>query len=104
MLSFHREIILVLTATVTILANDDARGFVYFDSDKSVTLEEPAGDNVNATMVDLVIIRGPGMYGIVNVPFEVIPELDENRDDLSPMQGSVTFQDLQVIHCLTIFG
>ena len=61
-----------------------------------MTLEEPSGDNANASKAYLVVMRGPGMYGVVNVPFEVIPEKVGNRNDLSPMQGTVTFQDQQV--------
>ena len=87
---------LYLAAIVTILANDDARGFIYFEMDDLITLNEPINGATGDTSVDLMISRGPGMYGVVNVPFEIVPELSENRNDLSPMQGIVSFQDRQV--------
>ena len=96
-LFFMTMTIFCFAATVTILANDDSRGFIYFNSDELVTLEEPSGDNLNNTFIRLVLLRGPGMYGVVNVPFEVVPEKIENQNDLSPMQGTITFQDLQVV-------
>ena len=87
---------LYLAAIVTILANDDARGFIYFEMDDLITLNEPMNGATGDTSVDLMISRGPGIYGVVNVPFEIVPELSENRNDLSPMQGIVSFQDRQV--------
>lgn len=85
-----------ISATVTILANDDAAGFIYLESVDLVTLDEPQTDGSGVTSVKITILCGPGMYGVVNVPYEIVPELEGNRDDLSPMQGSVTFQNKQV--------
>ena len=84
------------SATVTILANDDARGIVSFNSVDLVTLEEPSNDNVNTSIANLVVMRGPGMYGAVNVPFQVIPEKVENSNDLTPMLGTISFKDREV--------
>lgn len=81
---------------VTILANDDAAGFIYLESTDLLTLDEPSNEDLGVTTADIVIQRGPGMYGVVNVPYEIIPELEENRNDLSPMQGSITMDNKQV--------
>ncbi|XP_052793587.1 adhesion G-protein coupled receptor V1-like [Mya arenaria] len=89
-------------ATVTILANDDPAGFVYLESVDLITLDEPLRDGSLKSSVNIAVSRGPGMYGQVNVPFEVIPELEENRDDLSPMQGSITFENKQTSVMLTL--
>lgn len=81
---------------VTILANDDPAGFVYLESVELINLNEPVRSGSQPFTVDITVSRGPGMFGLVNVPFEIIPELEENRDDLSPMQGSITFENKQV--------
>jgi len=81
---------------VTILANDDPAGFVYLESVELINLNEPVRGGSQPFTVDITVSRGPGMFGLVNVPFEIIPELEENRDDLSPMQGSITFENKQV--------
>ena len=65
-----------------------------------MTLDEPTSDDTLVTSAEIVIQRGPGMYGVVNVPFEIVPEIETNRDDLSPMQGIATFQNEQVIYFL----
>ncbi|KAL4228132.1 hypothetical protein ACF0H5_013567 [Mactra antiquata] len=82
-------------ATVTILANDDSAGFVYFEDASILMLNEPGTSDVEQTSAEIVIERGPGMYGVVNVPYQIIPEIETNRDDLSPMQGTLTFEDTQ---------
>ena len=93
-----------LAAKVTILANDDSSGYVYFNSEELITLEEPTGNNQPSTFVDLVILRGPGMYGEVNVPFLVVPDKEDNKNDITPMQGTVIFKDKQVIYYFDIFN
>lgn len=44
----------------------------------------------------LKIIRGPGVYGTVNVPYKVTPEIASNTHDISPMQSIIVFTDRQV--------
>ncbi|VDI35962.1 G-protein coupled receptor 98 [Mytilus galloprovincialis] len=80
-------------ANVTILANDDASGSFSFETDTAVTVEETSGD-VKGVAV-LKVVRGPGIYGVVNVPYQVIPEQVSNVNDLSPMQSIIVFQDKQ---------
>lgn len=84
-------------ANITILANDGASGIVSFKSQDIVRIEESPGQNLTLNVAQLEVIRGPGIYGIVNVPFRIIPEKSENSADLTPTQGVVTFQDRQVI-------
>ena len=85
-----------ITATVTILANDDSSGSFSFETDTSVTIEETDGDTKGVAL--LKIVRGPGIYGVVNLPYQVIPDVLSNNNDLSPMQNIVVFQDRQVFH------
>ena len=92
-----------MSATVTILANDDAAGFIYLESVDLVTLDEPASDGSGVTSTEITILRGPGMYGVVSVPYEIVPEIEGNREDLSPMQGTITFQNKQVGWVLSYF-
>ncbi|CAG2257626.1 ADGRV1 [Mytilus edulis] len=80
-------------ANVTILANDDASGSFSFETDTAVTVEETSGDVKGVAM--LKVVRGPGIYGVVNVPYQVIPEQVSNVNDLSPMQSIIVFQDKQ---------
>ncbi|XP_060082724.1 adhesion G-protein coupled receptor V1-like [Ylistrum balloti] len=82
-------------ATVTILGNDGSSGIVSFDTDASITIEESGGDNSSVSIARLKVVRGPGVYGVVNVPFEIIPEFPDNTNDLSPVKGYATFQDKQ---------
>ena len=61
-----------------------------------MTLEEPSAGSTNASIANLVVMRGPGMYGAINVPFQVVPEKVGNSNDLTPMQGTIRFNDKEV--------
>ncbi|XP_069137444.1 adhesion G-protein coupled receptor V1-like isoform X2 [Argopecten irradians] len=82
-------------ATVTIMGNDGSSGIVSFDTDASMMIEEAGTDNSSNSVARLKVVRGPGVYGVVNVPFEIIPEFPGNTNDLSPVKGYATFQDKQ---------
>ncbi|KAJ8304146.1 hypothetical protein KUTeg_017729 [Tegillarca granosa] len=81
-------------ATVTILRNDGASGVVSFETADIVRVNEAGADN-SSGIVQLKVIRGPGIFGVVNVPFEVVPDFPENNNDLSPSKGFITLQDRQ---------
>lgn len=83
-------------ANVTILANDGSSGTVSFKSQDIVRIQESPGENTALNVARLEVIRGPGIYGVVSVPFKVIPEKFENLADLTPTQGVITFQDREV--------
>jgi hypothetical protein len=90
-------VVSLLLATVMILANDGSSGVINFDSNSVITLAEPSDDeNSSPSVAKLRLIRGPGVFGLVNVPFEVVPEMAGDGNDLSPTQGFVTFQDREV--------
>lgn len=84
-------------ANVTILANDGSSGTVSFKSQDIVRIQESPGENTALNVARLEVIRGPGIYGVVSVPFKVIPEKLENLADLTPTQGVITFQDREVL-------
>ena len=65
-------------------------------TNQSLSIEESTGENPTQSVARVKVVRGPGIYGVVNVPFEIIPEFAENSNDLSPIQGYVTFQDREV--------
>jgi hypothetical protein len=85
-----------ILANITILANDGASGTVAFQSQDVIRIQESPGANSTLNVARLEVVRGPGIFGVVNVPFRVIPERAENLADLTPTQGLVTFQDRQV--------
>lgn len=78
------------------MANDGSSGTVSFKSQDIVRIQESPGENTALNVARLEVIRGPGIYGVVSVPFRVIPEKSENSADLTPTQGVITFQDREV--------
>lgn len=78
------------------MANDGSSGTVSFKSQDIVRIQESPGKNTALNVARLEVIRGPGIYGVVSVPFRVIPEKSENLADLTPTQGVITFQDREV--------
>lgn len=81
---------------MTILANDDAGGFITFDLSDNITLTEPRGVNLADSVASFRLLRGPGIYGVVTMPFVVRTGAGEETADLTPVTGYVTFQDRQV--------
>lgn len=87
-------------AVITILATSEAAGIVNFDSSSDVTITvSSSGGSSSSTTAVINIVRGPGVYGSVNVPF-LIQSLDNVTTSVSrhltPSSGVVTFLDLQV--------
>ena len=81
-----------------IRASDQASGVVNFDLDTVVILTEPAaGGSTSGSRGLLQLVRGPGVFGEVSVPYHIVDE-DGQTDvtDVSPGQGVVTFRDRQV--------
>lgn|SRR6218665_131455 len=95
---------LINAAVITILANDLAGGVVNFDSEDNVTINMPASTSTAAaSKVVLRLVRGPGIYGIVNVPFKVSRVNSQQSSHLSPSSGVVTFNDRQVFTAIAFF-
>ena len=85
---------------ITILASRLAAGVVNFDSSDDVVISAAVpGAPVSSTRAILRVVRGPGVYGIVNVPFQVTLEGSSSSDavkHITPSSGVVTILDRQV--------
>ncbi|XP_032809135.2 adhesion G-protein coupled receptor V1 isoform X2 [Petromyzon marinus] len=84
------------TATVTILANDDAHGILAFDSDEPVVLSEPVLFSVADGVARMLIVREPelGVFGRVSVRFRVTQSNSSGPVlDLTPSEGVVVLED-----------
>ena len=88
------------TATITILASRLAAGVVNFDSSDDVVISAAvAGAPASSTAAIIRVVRGPGVYGIVNVPFQVSIQGSSGGDavmHVTPSSGVVSFLDRQV--------
>nr|XP_021553254.1 G-protein coupled receptor 98 [Neomonachus schauinslandi] len=89
------------TVTVTILSNDNAFGIISFNMPFSIAVSEPRGRNES---VPLTLIREKGTYGMVTVTFEVEGGPNPPEEDLSPVQGNITFPPgrATVVYNLTV--
>lgn len=82
---------------ITISASDEAGGLVSFESSEEVAVNEPVSAGSQEGVAELRVRRGPGMFGVVNVPFRVTTmEGRENVTDLYPTSGIITFRDKEV--------
>ncbi|XP_030832667.1 adhesion G-protein coupled receptor V1 isoform X3 [Strongylocentrotus purpuratus] len=72
---------------VSITANDDAYGVVYFVGVNTVTIDEPTATSTANSVARFAVLRDRGTFGQIDVPFEVIG----GEGDLSPTTGFVTF-------------
>jgi len=88
------------TARITILASRLAAGVVNFDSSDDVVISAAVpGAPVSSTRASVRVVRGPGVYGIVNVPFQVAIQGSPSSDaamHVTPSTGVVSFLDRQV--------
>ena len=93
---------MVCTARITILASRLAAGVVNFDSSEDVVISAAdAGAPVPSTRAVMRVVRGPGVYGTVNVPFQVVIQGSSGSDavvHVTPSSGVVTLLDRQVYH------
>ncbi len=85
------------SATILIQSSDQANGIVSFESAEDVILIEPNGVNPADNVKDIPVIREPGIFGVVKVPFTVTT-LDGrgNVTDVTPSSGFITFKDKEV--------
>ena len=74
-----------IPATVLIQSSDQASGVVSFESLDDVTLNEPTSAGSADSLQEIRLIRQPGIFGVVNVPFK-ITTIDgrDNITDLAP--------------------
>lgn len=81
---------------MTILASDGASGTVNLETDEAIQLAEPEGSNQDNSFVVVKLLRGPGFFGVVKVPFMIVTADGTMTTDVHPAQGVVTFPDLEV--------
>ncbi|XP_053084899.1 adhesion G-protein coupled receptor V1 isoform X1 [Pangasianodon hypophthalmus] len=86
-----------VTATVTILANDDGHGIISFNNSEHFLLREPTSvSGLGQSVATLIIVRNPpqGIFGTVTVQFSIS---DANgtlyTEDLTPSEGFVVLED-----------
>lgn len=51
----------------------------------------------------MAVVRGPGIYGVVTVPFSITSANGQLSEDVQPNTGVVTFNDRQVLLLLFFF-
>ncbi|XP_051876623.1 adhesion G-protein coupled receptor V1 [Pristis pectinata] len=87
---------IVITATVTIAANDDGHGILSFNNTEHFFLKEPTALGVSESVAALHIIRDPpqGTFGIVSVQY-VVTSVNGSDPllDLTPTQGLIVLED-----------
>uniref|UniRef100_A0A8C5LUA9 Adhesion G protein-coupled receptor V1 n=1 Tax=Leptobrachium leishanense TaxID=445787 RepID=A0A8C5LUA9_9ANUR len=84
------------TVTVTILANDDGHGILYFNNSELFYLREPTALYMTESVAMLYIVRDPpqGIFGTVTVQYIVSGENSSDAEgDLSPTQGYVVLEE-----------
>ena len=96
----NRSLANFISAIITILSNDDASGAISFLDPYNVSVNEPAEDSPDPGMVQIGLVRGPGSFGVVSVQFHVTGYGEGPVIDIAPVNGSVTFQNKQVIKLL----
>ena len=45
---------------------------------------------------EITLVRGPGIFGVIEVPYNITPRVGGNVTDLRQSGGVITFADLQV--------
>lgn len=86
------------------MATNQAAGVVSFDTSNDIVITAPiAGAPAASSTAVVRISRGPGVYGIVNVPFLLV-SLDQNGPvtHVLPSSGVVTLLDQQVPVCIFV--
>lgn len=83
------------SARITIAENDGAGGVVQFASEEAITVQESFSLGDFSTSVDIQLIRGPGLFGDIEVAFVVLDLLGNVTADITPSSGTITFLDLQ---------
>ncbi|XP_074651665.1 adhesion G-protein coupled receptor V1-like [Tubulanus polymorphus] len=91
-------------AEVTIGPSDDASGFVSFSISDVIYLNEPSATSSVNSQVEIPILRGPGLYGKILVPFKItrVGNTKENVTDVTPTSGFITILDSQTSGSLMI--
>lgn len=86
----------MLTAFVTILANDDGPGVLSFNNSEHFFLREPTAVYIQESMAVLYVIREPaqGLFGTVTVQF-IVTEVNSSMEskDPTPSKGYVVLEE-----------
>ena len=86
----------ILTALITVLANDDGPGVLSFNNSEHFFLSEPTALYVQESVAVLYIVREPaqGLFGTVTVQF-IVTEANSSVEskDLTPSKGYVVLEE-----------
>ena len=90
------------------MASRLAAGVVNFDSADDIVISAAVdGAPASSTRAVVRVIRGPGVYGTVNVPFQITVQGSSGRDvavHITPSSGVVTFLDRQVSNVVNTYN
>lgn len=90
---FH---IFILTALITVLANDDGPGVLSFNNSEHFFLREPTALYVQESVAVLYIVREPaqGLFGTVTVQF-IVTKVNSSVEskDLTPSKGYIVLEE-----------
>lgn len=86
----------ILTASITVLGNDDGPGVLSFNNSEHFLLTEPTALYVEESVAILHIVREPaqGLFGTVTVQF-IVTEVNSSLEskDLSPSKGYIVLAE-----------
>lgn len=89
-------------AQIIIAENDGAGGVIQFSTNESITVQEAFTSDGLPTSVDVLITRGPGLFGVISVEFTIVDENGTLTTDISPANGTIIFGDLQASSVLKL--
>lgn len=85
-----------MTASITVLGNDDGPGVLSFNNSEHFLLREPTALYVEESIAVLYIVREPaqGLFGTVTVQF-IVTEVNSSVEskDLSPSKGYIVLAE-----------
>jgi G-protein coupled receptor 98 len=88
--------VFILTALITVLANDDGSGVLSFNNSEHFFLREPAALYVQDSVAVLYVVREPaqGLFGTVTVQF-MVTEVNSSAEskDLTPSKGFIVLEE-----------
>ncbi len=79
------------------MSSDMASGVVSFESGEDVAINEATVMSSVESQAELRVVRAPGVYGVVSVPYKVtMVGSQHNVTDLTPTSGYITLHNMQV--------
>ncbi|GFR83307.1 G-protein coupled receptor 98-like, partial [Elysia marginata] len=90
------------TASVTILANDNAGGIISFDTADFIQMREATPNDPSGTKAEILIKRGPGAFGPLSVGYTVTINSGQFTGDINTEVGTIDFADRQTTAVLVL--